>query len=106
MYYTNEYKAFNWPYIEFLYLEHTHKWFQKLNLGLKQLASNNIEYSLFSLLNASDGKDSPPNILWLTQCIEAIYQSPIESILTTIKRRIYLNLGQPSHKKVNKRINE
>lgn len=107
MFYQDDFIKTNWPNIQIIPFTQTHKWFSELNIGLKQLAKSKLDYALFSLLNASSNEILPTNILWLAQCLEAIYDSPTDSILATLKRRIYLNLDKPNtaQNKINQKIN-
>ncbi|MCL5773789.1 MAG: HEPN domain-containing protein [Firmicutes bacterium] len=99
-----------WPKIKSVSLPKVLKWYNKLNLGLRQLANSRVERGLFALLHVCKG-NSPPDptdLLWLAHALEALYDAPQSSIEKTLRNRIFLVLGSPDKdsKKVEKNIKE
>jgi len=91
------YKKYRWPTIKTIPAINTYNWLKKLDLNLKQTATNRIERVLFALLNYSYSENiSPVNILWLTLALESLYDIPPSSIIKTLRNRIFLVLGEPT----------
>ncbi|MEP1093536.1 MAG: hypothetical protein ABJG78_00405 [Cyclobacteriaceae bacterium] len=99
----------NWPKVQFLPLNEVVSWYRKLKILFKQRASSNIERCFNALINYCQGNGfSPADFIWITHSLEALYDTPKEGIVTSLKNRIFLFLGTPdSHsKELRKKIGE
>lgn len=98
----------SWPNISCIPLDVVNKWFCSLNIGTRQIADKKIEQTLFSILNFCQEGDkmSPNSIMWLMHALEALYDSPVDSIKRTLRKRIMLVLGEPENetKKISNAI--
>lgn len=99
-----ESKKEHWPIIMNIPLKNTWNWFNKLKIGSKQLAGNNIERALFGFLNLSEQWHiSPTDLIWFTHILEALYNTKGTSIKSTLWKRIFLLLHKPKHYDENKK---
>lgn len=90
-------KLNHWPKIDFLSLEKTVEWYKSLDIMFKQKATTNIERCIFSLINfCHEPAFSPSDFIWLTHSLEALYDTPREGILNSLKQRLFLFLGTPN----------
>ncbi|MBP2833034.1 hypothetical protein J8281_12630 [Aquimarina sp. U1-2] len=100
-----------WPQIQVLPLKDVVNWYNSLNVGLKIKAENDLERTLFSLLyfcNDTHAGYNPSLVVWIIQGLESFFGiKSNDSIIRTLKRRIFLHLGATEQNKVvNKKINE
>lgn len=104
--YLSVYDKYCWPNIKTIPAITTFNWLKKINLKLKQTATNSIERVLFALLNYSYGWNiSPIKILWLTLALESLYEVPSSGIIKTLRNRIFLVVGEPTqNSKIIKKI--
>ncbi len=98
-----------WPSIKNIPIINSMDWVQRLNIGTKQIARNRMERVLFALLNLSQQPDfSPMSLIWLAHSLEALFDTPSESVSKVLKERIFLTLGEPKNntKVIKKALNE
>jgi hypothetical protein len=99
----------HWPKVAFMPLIEVVDWYKSLDIILKAKASTNIQRCIFALINfgKGDGPFSPANLLWITHSLEALYDTPKDAVLNTLRNRIFLFLGEPAtHKnELRKKIN-
>jgi hypothetical protein len=85
-----------WPVVRSMPLEKTMKWLTHIHFGKTQLAKTAIDKLLIALLRVSESKDcGPAEILWLSQALEAVVDSPLERITSTLQKRLLALLGTP-----------
>lgn len=99
----------HWPPVTFLPFVDVVEWYKSLDIMLKAKATTNIERCLFSLINfaKADAPFSPASLIWITHSLEALYRTPKEGILNSLRNRLFLFLGEPAtHKnELKKKIN-
>jgi hypothetical protein len=84
-----------WPPIDVLEVQAVTTWFEQLQLGLAQVATQRIEKALYSVLHlAALQVDEPITVIWLAQCIEAIFDTPPTGSFGILVKRIEALLGQ------------
>ncbi len=95
-----------WPVIYGTPLSETMKWLTDVHFGKGLLAETSIQRLLIALLRVSDGEMwGPEHVLWLSQALEAIVDSPVERLTSTLQQRLLALLGAPhSVKNVKKKI--
>lgn len=98
----------NWPKVDLIPIEKTWNWYKNLKINFRQVAMNRIERALFATLHAcKNSATNPINLIWLSHALEALYDTPQNSIVNTLKQRIFLLLGEPveGRTKISKKIN-
>jgi len=89
-----------WPYIRKIPLSEVAKWFDQLEIGIKQIASTRVEKTLFALLHfcKESAKISPNSIIWLMHALEAFYNTPRRGIKQALRDSIMRELSTPKHR--------
>ncbi|MBZ9616798.1 HEPN domain-containing protein [Clostridium estertheticum] len=85
------------------------KWYESLNIGIRQLSKTNLERVIFSLLHICSEKHSSLNgLVSLTHSLESLFGSPKNAISTTIINRSFKILGEPRQgsRKIKRMFNE
>lgn len=54
-------------------------WYEKLNLGVRQLPESNLERGIFALLHACKSNADVSSIVWVFHALEAIYKTKVGS---------------------------
>ena len=96
----------SWPAVSGIPLAETMKRLTDVSFGKGQLAETSIQRVLMALLRVSDGEMwGPEHVLWLSQALEAIVDSPVERLTSTLQQRLLTLLGAPhSVKNIKKKI--
>jgi len=93
-----------WPVIQGVPLAQTQKWVTDVGFGKGQLTETPVQRLLVALLRVSDGEVwGPEHVLWLSQALEGMVDSPVERITTTLHQRLVALLGAPRSVAVTKR---
>jgi len=98
-----------WPNTKTLPIDICYKWFKSLNIGIRQISQTNIERALFSLLHVAHQQHgiNPTDIIWIAHALEALYDTPNNSVSKILKDRIFLVLGSPKDlNKYKRKIDE
>ena len=99
----------NWLTIAHIPIQDVATWYKSLNIGIRQISNTNLERVIFSLLHVCNDECASPNgLIWLAHSLESLFQSPKNSIGTTMISRAYKILGEPNvnSKKIKKMFNE
>ncbi len=90
----------NWGLINRVPLRQVVQWFDSLDLGTRQIAASRMERSLFALLHLChlDGAE-PSDLVWLAHILEALYDTPKETITKSLQDRVCAVLSIPEEKK-------
>lgn len=88
----------NWPLIDYVPLNEVTDWLDRIGYKTKQVADKPIEKALFSFLNLSLVNDwFAEAVLWLSYCLEGLYDTPSFGIKKSLVDRISLVLGSPTN---------
>lgn len=86
-----------WPPIGRIPLADAWAWIQRLDIGVRMRAETRTERALFALLHFTSAPDrTATGLIWLVHCLEALYDTPKDGILKTLRDRIFLALGKPT----------
>ena len=93
-----------WPVIQGVPLAETQKWVTDVGFGKGQLAETPVQRLLVTLLRVSDGELwGPEHVLWLSQALEGMVDSPVDRITNTLHQRLVALLGAPRSVAATKR---
>ena len=86
-----------WPQIGRIPLPDAWGWIQRLDIGVRMRAETRTERALFALLHFTLVPDqTATGLIWLTNCLEALYDTPKDGIFKALRDRIFLALGKPT----------
>lgn len=101
---------FGWPSVSAIDLESVVNWLKKNKIFYGMTAKSRLQSVVFLLLNLSKYEDiySPMNVLWVSQSLEALIDSPSIQISKYLKNRLFLILGNPEKfkNKIKSQIND
>lgn len=101
--------AIGWPKIGQVPIGDVVRWYKSLNIGIRQVARNNLERVIFSLLHVCNNDQISSNgLIWLAHSLESLFESPKSSISITIINRSFKVLGEPEEnsRKIKKMFQE
>lgn len=96
-----------WPILTNIPLLKSLTWLEKLDIGTNQIARTPIERTLFALLHIANSKAlTPTDLIWLTHCLESLFDTPSNGITRVLRDRILLVLGNSlvKQKHIRKKI--
>jgi hypothetical protein len=92
----------NWPEIHVIPVRTVMQWLEKIGFSRSNFANSNTERAIFGLLYSCMHKEADPTtLIWLSQAMEALFNTPQVGIANTLKERAFLVLGEP-HENLNK----
>jgi Apea-like HEPN len=97
-----------WPEIHEIPVKIVLQWIEKIGFSKSSFAHSNTERAIFGLLYSCMHEEIEPTaLIWLTQALEALFDTPQLGIANTLKERVFLVLEKPNEnlKKINKAIN-
>lgn len=84
------------PPITTLPLDQVIQWIQAINMGTRQIAKTRTERAIFALLHlCKKPKFDPDGLIWISHALEALYDTPGQGIIQSLKQRATSVLGIP-----------
>jgi hypothetical protein len=85
-----------WPPLKKINLKDSVRWLLRNEIFKRQIAHSRTQRIIYSLLHICNGEGyGLLEILWLSQALEALVDSPSDKILKYIQERLFLILGYP-----------
>jgi hypothetical protein len=101
-----------WPLISVIPLTNVWSWLQKVDHLTSSNAETSVQKSLYALLHCCIIPFKPYSdlieLIWFAHAMEALYDTPGDAILKTLRDRVFLLLGEPieNGKKIRKLLNQ
>jgi hypothetical protein len=101
-----------WPSISLVPLRDVWSWLQKVDPATSSNAETSAQKALYALLHCCMIPIKPYSdvneLVWFAHAMEALYDTPSDAIIKTLRERVFLLLGEPieNNKKIRKLINQ